>query len=302
MLGPMEHEELSKQLEEARKRLSESEERAQALEHELGRVRQASGTRVRWAKRFLSWFFSLLAGKSVRDALRRVLAAAEERRLPTGEEVADLLSAVFGKVVRVGIVTVLIAAVPTALSFWQTLEINSQTGAIIRQTEQEREANYETRKAQLLAIIYDTEQQEQKEQKSTPLPKASLRARQEAAMSFAKLQSDRRLKVDLSRAVLNSADLSGAELVDVDLSRADLWLADLSRADLIGADLSRAKLLNAKLVGADLSRANLSGADLSGADLSGANLYGATFTLEQVDRFTFEFSLFDYIGAPYDRR
>ena len=172
----------------------------------------------------------------------------------------------------------------------QLEQINKQLALQESKDKAERDADYETRKAQLLAIIYDSEQ---RWPWSTPEPKASLRARQESATSFSRLQTANGQPVDLRRsnlrgailrhAILRGADLRRADLRDTDLRRVNLSGANLSRADLSSASLSRTDLVDADLGCAILTRANLIdanliGADLTGADLTGAYLYGAILT------------------------
>ncbi len=225
----------------------------------------------------------------------------------------------------------------------QLQQISKQLKLQEAKDKAEREADYETRKAQLLAIIYDTDQ---KWPWSKPEPKAPLRVRQEAAASLIDLQDNRHIDVNLSEAdlpntlltskqleranfsganmrsslidivflnaaLLIGANLSGAYVGDAELSGANLSDANLrgsllskvklSCADLRGADLCGAILNRVDLRGANLTGANLADVELTDVDLGGAYLYGATFSLDQVDRSTFEFAIFDFIGNPADR-
>jgi uncharacterized protein YjbI with pentapeptide repeats len=86
----------------------------------------------------------------------------------------------------------------------------------------------------------------------------------------------------LSRRDLHGLDLSQAAFAFTDLRYAKLDSARLHRTDLTAANLSyaslaRAILTDADLVGADLSYANLRGAVLLGANLSGARVTGTDF-------------------------
>ncbi|MEO0481714.1 MAG: pentapeptide repeat-containing protein [Planctomycetota bacterium] len=164
------------------------------------------------------------------------------------------------------------------------LELREQTGAVVDQNEffaqqlqQDSEADFEARKAQLLAIIYDTEQRWPWSQE---VPRASTRARAEAVLSYHALVAKRtpNARVRLTDAILADADLSHANLTDADLDEANLNGADLNEAILAGAGLFDADLSYANLIGADLNGANLTDADLTEAILAVAYLRGAYLT------------------------
>lgn len=80
------------------------------------------------------------------------------------------------------------------------------------------------------------------------------------------METNPRIKPDLSRADLGGADLMLANLAGADLKGANLILANLKGADLRRADLSGANLVGARLLGLDLVHADLSGADLRTAE------------------------------------
>jgi uncharacterized protein YjbI with pentapeptide repeats len=93
-----------------------------------------------------------------------------------------------------------------------------------------------------------------------------------ANLREAKLRVSRENRANLVGALLRDADLSGAELRRADLMNANLRDAVLAGAELNDANLSDAMLEKADLHGADLFRANASGAHLSKANLESANL------------------------------
>ncbi len=150
----------------------------------------------------------------------------------------------------------------TSLLDAQNVLIEEQNKALQDQLKQFEEQDYRARKAQLVATLYDTEESGPF---GFPGPKASVRARAEAAKAL----------VEIERGRDDSADLSNADLSGANLSGANLSGANLSGAKLSGAKLSRADLSGAKLSGADLFRANMEAANLSGTDLDRADLRDA---------------------------
>lgn len=127
--------------------------------------------------------------------------------------------------------------------------------------------------------------------------------KQGAEAIFAWRETNRKLRLDLSRADLEEAELDGADLSEADLGGANLsgarcFFTDLSQANLVGADLRGADLSGVALAttrfigpgtaqtaahstnfpaGSDLSKADLSEAILSGANLTGTVLDGTRF-------------------------
>ncbi|MEM7247432.1 MAG: pentapeptide repeat-containing protein [Acidobacteriota bacterium] len=203
----------------------------------------------------------------------------------------------------------------------QAVEAKRQSDAVIEQNthfqeqlrlqadqiRQERELTNASRRAELLATLYDRrdcrpdELPESEKADWTPEkcpPRASARARAEAAVAFWQLEKSagndrpRLMSVDLAGARMWRPNLSGATLSLANLSGTHFWEANLSgatlvetrlpRAEFVDADLSGARLWKANLSKAELSFVDLSGADLGEADLSeaglmGANLSGAVF-------------------------
>ncbi len=289
-------------------RLEEENERLHAENEQLRKeqtdaaqaVKSAGGlaTRVLLGRRLRRSFRDWLNAKSLRDPL-------------PADESADVLAAIVRRVIRVGMVGLLVAVLPGAFLLWQNVLIREQNDAIRSQIEQQAEQIEQqtsdtliVRRAQLLATIYEEECSNDGPQASaatsdTPsmicLPKAHLRARQEAVRAFNEIERGRGVRPNLIKADLRGADLSGANLSraglnDANFLRADLRRANFSEALLIKADLSAAVLVSANLrdanlylatlrwadlTGADLNEADLSRADLRGADLTGADLAGA---------------------------
>lgn len=100
-------------------------------------------------------------------------------------------------------------------------------------------------------------------------------------------KSNRNIKIDLRKAVLNEVDLSG-----VDLRNADLKGSQLVYADLSGAKLSHANLYEADLTGANFDNANLSEVDLRHAILQTANFSSANLVGAKLDSSDLRDSIF----------
>ena len=173
----------------------------------------------------------------------------------------------------------------------QNEQIATQNETMQRQVDQQAADTLIVRRAQLLETIYDCEVEElaagseddeskapKVEGDSKPVcqPKAHIRARQEAALAFVKIERDREARPNLDDTDLRRADLGGADLRDTTLRDANLRDANLTSADLSGASIFGANLTGAFLNDAVLTDAMLFRADLSGAILFGARLEGAT--------------------------
>ena len=326
--------ELTAEVERLRAELDEQVAAVKARDAALERAERtarAGGFVARFAARtYLS--------SSLVDSIKAWLRARKTVRDPLPvDETAEMLAAMFRRVINVGIVGIVVAGLPLAVLLWQSLLMREQNAAIRIQNKQiqtqfeqqkglmqeqnaemreqnvairtqnetmRRQVNHQAadtlivRRAQLLDIIYECEEPEVEESKvketeptaepSVCKPKAHRRARQEAVLAFVKIERDRDVHADLTRAPLCNVDLNAANLSNVNLSN-----ASLCRAALEKANLSYANLWGAYLRDAHLSRANLTGAglgepdsaqllvkgialtDLDGANLFGANLVGA---------------------------
>ena len=179
----------------------------------------------------------------------------------------------------------------------QSFAIEEQNKKFDQQLQQESEADFEVRKAQLLAIIYDTEQ---RWPWSAEGPSAPIRARAEAVQSYYKLIRDRNpgavvylSTANLTGAYLADANLNLTRLDEANLCRANLYGANLFGANLFGANLTEAHLRKADLAEAMLARGNLAGVSLASANLElavlteanlrGANLAGANLSWTLLD-------------------
>ena len=222
-------------------------------------------------------------------------------------ETAELAAAIVRRAFNVGLIGLVIAALPLIL-LWQqngliarqnayfqeqNNSIQEQNQTIREQVEQQASDARIARRAQLLDIIYGEEcvrpeevrrrladgsgeepgggDGDENPTKSRCWPKAPIRARAEAAVAFLEIERGN----GVERPNLQMTHLTDAHLREADLSGTDLFEANLSGADLSGAELRAANLSGADLFEADLSEANFSWANLSRADLRWANLSGA---------------------------
>jgi uncharacterized protein YjbI with pentapeptide repeats/DNA-binding CsgD family transcriptional regulator len=197
-------------------------------------------------------------------------AAWEQKRIPD-QETDELIAAILRRwVLRIGL-TALIAVVPTVV----TLFLLTQQNTLIRgQIDQQARLNDISRRAQLLATLYDRPDCGAENSEDCPL-QASIRARVEAAKAFVEIERIVGNQPDLSQVDLSKGDLHGAVLTGTILSQANLISTTLSSANLFGANLSGAHLDGANLIWAHLFDANLSEADLFAAKLFRADLHEA---------------------------
>lgn len=96
------------------------------------------------------------------------------------------------------------------------------------------------------------------------------------------LETDDRIVIDLSSAMLRDVDLTKADLSGVILVNADLSRADLTKAQLVGANLQ-----GAYFGSTNLDDANLQGADARGTLFSVTHAIRADFTGAQAQRAQF---------------
>lgn len=316
-------------------RLRETVER---LQSEIASLREDRRRRVRRRMELAGWSGRLITyvtvGPSLVLSLRNWIQAAREADPFPPDETAEVAAAVIRRVFRIGLIGLLVAVLPGVITggllVWQNRLIGEQ---VIQQTaqleqqardiEQRKQDNIVARRAQLIDILYSTENCSEaalinsatgafvvKEGRATSpayeqgrpflydpsmgcVPRAHLRARQEAALAYIKIERDSGARPDLyqvklATGIFISADLSGAVLSGADLRYANLTSAllrgvDFSFADLGGALLADADLSNAILGGSNLVAANFHNAELRGADLRGADLEEAHLNQAQVN-------------------
>ncbi len=192
----------------------------------------------------------------------------------------------------------------------QNAYLREQNKNIQAQLALERARDYQARRTELIAALYD-----RTDCRARPCDHvASLRARAEAAQAFTEIELGRfaseaqatigelcatgaaaKRPLDLRHLDLSPTSAGGGEdapameavlpgwqACGVDLAHADLRRADLSGADLRRTSLSRAMLEGVDLTGADLSRADLTAVAMKDAGLRGARLAGARLERAQL--------------------
>ena len=259
--------------------------RVAALERELEGYRRASG-RSRAATRAGGWFLvRVVLGGDLNRRFTDLFDALHAWHRDDGEpfprgEAAAAVAATIQRVVRVGVVGLLVALLPTALLVWQNILMAQQNAYLRTQQEQiQRQLELQgsevelNQRFQLITAIYER----------APCDKprcpfaSSPRVRQEAIEAYIVRSYKSGESTDLRQVIADKLDLSGLRLSQANLHSASLREASLNKAEmdnvnLGGADLFEASLRNVNLAGANLRKANLSGANLTGANLQGANL------------------------------
>lgn len=192
----------------------------------------------------------------------------------------------------------------------QNAYLREQNRNIQSQISLERTRNYQSRRTELIAALYDRTDCGQPPCGHV----ASLRARTEAVQAFTELEIGRFAEaastttaelcatgaaaqrpldlrhLDLTPSEAGSSEdapameavLRGWMACGVDLAHADLSRANLSGADLRRASLARARLEGVDLSGADLSRADLNAVAMKDGGLRGARLAGASLERAQL--------------------
>ena len=312
---------------------SQLKEELQQVKDELDRLKQhhqsrlAKDQRSRWlGTRVINMLLISVTGGRLVDVAKDIATTLQKRQLVTTEQITRLFEILGAVWLRLRWVAFTLAILPTFILIWQNLLIRSQNTYLQTQTKALTTQNKElgrqieiqmnesqaTRRAQLVATIYDVECRGPLGLCLTQEPKASIRAREDASKALLKLDrqhedrcwerfttidGDTEIEVltsstakaracisrhlplrkltNLSKAPLQQGNFQGIDFREVDLSGANLSGADLRDANLSGAKLYGANLSGAELYGANLSGANLVGANLSGANLLYANLSGA---------------------------
>jgi len=98
----------------------------------------------------------ILLGKSVRLAVRRVSEPLEAGQRVPATAIGDLIAAVFGRFVRVGIVAVVLALAPQALAIWQNVLIAEQNRYMQANNEFVLSQLSIERRARIEAFLADT--------------------------------------------------------------------------------------------------------------------------------------------------
>lgn len=229
-------------------------------------------------------------------------------------ETRNVAAALVARFIRIGVVGVMLAIVPSTLMIVQVYQIQQQNYIITEQNQLTREQFGVSYRTQLIQMIYEEQRDCSDEDKRSDYgqdtgatarkkycpPSQMLRVRQEAARSLVKLYRLRDEQTILTKANLdradfvaadfNLSDFSGSSLKEADFKLANLKSTIFDHALMHGASLKGVKAPKASFIAASLKDADLSGAtfhdaifrrvDLSGAVLKDADLSGASFYKE----------------------
>ena len=212
--------------------------------------------------------------------------------LPT-EETAALGAAVLRRLLKVGVLGIIIAAVPLAMAYWQNHLTQKQINILQAQISERVGNELISRRVDLLVTIYELDCEQDGSEECSPRYPA--RVREEAVRALAQIERSRDVKlalghVDLSRMDLSGADFGGGYLLNADFQESNLTGVNFRGAYLRGANMQLCDLDSANLGDADLRGANLEAADfdrsvLRGADLRGADLVAARNLNEEQIRY-----------------
>jgi hypothetical protein len=237
------------------------------------RIQDSQIAQIRQLKTIAKLSLRMTLGPSLNNALQAWLSSYETYRSFPKQESIDVLTAVFQRIIRVGLFSALITILPTLLLIWQNMLLQAQL-------YDQRFANYITRKSELTSILYETtcETSEPRgDYHQVPVsscpPKANKRRRSEAARAL--LITEWLLggsSPDLTGALLSETWLPG-----IDLRKVKLYLTDFRSANLGGADFREALLDNADFTGANLFGANFQKAGINDVSFVHANMPGTDF-------------------------
>jgi hypothetical protein len=220
------------------------------------------------------------AGPGLSTAFRNWIEASGSNvgRIPVAET-ADLLAAVVRRLIRVGLIAMFLAIIPTVLLFWQNMIMKDQYAALIQQIEEQRRDGVNQQVTQHFPLLLDGD-----------------RSRFWAAVSFfASSQSltDEALK-RLSRMLLEgegggacAALEAMARLAPVggledgmrvrDITAALIPYIDHQKPPLSGIEIRQLKCPSLRLRQAGISQLNLSPSNLQQSEFSYADIAGVTF-------------------------
>ena len=75
-------------------------------------------------------FFNLIAGSRIEISLNAVLSKISNQKTPNAREISELVGAIIRRIIRVGIITILIGLLPTILLFQQNRIISKQNSLL----------------------------------------------------------------------------------------------------------------------------------------------------------------------------
>lgn len=258
------------------KRLEELEEEVKKLRSQndtlQNRLKDSQIAQIRRLKTIAKLSLRMTLGPSLNNALQGWLSSYETYGSFPKQESIDVLTAIFQRIIRVGLVGALITILPTLLLIWQNMLLQAQL-------RDQQFANYIARKAELTSILYETtcETSEPRgDYLQVPVPscppKANRRSRSEAARALIKTEWLLGSSPDLTGALLSETWLLG-----IDLRKVKLYLTDFRSANLGGADFRKAVLDQADFTGANLFQASFQEATIQGVSFVRANMPATNF-------------------------
>ncbi len=286
-------------------RVAELEREVRELQAELERLREERQRAAKVVKGAGGLGARILAGPSLWSTSRawfEKLSKTESPRELASPQTADLVTALVQRVVRVGIVGLLLAALPAIFLLIQTFLLREQNAALQNQIEQQASDTLIVRRAQLLATIYDEECEDEPDEAPATVETAEGETSQNVPASAPEPE-----KAPSEVEPVETADAGDPErasptcspkahprarqeavlaFCEIERGRGvspDFRSANLAKLDLRGADLRGADFRGADLGDADLAKADLRGADLSLLYLRGAYLWGADLREARID-------------------
>lgn len=262
-------------------------------------------------KQPLSKILNLLTGKDLIDSMNIFV---EKLPNPGPTEVSNLASQIIIRFTRIGLLTLLIASIPTILLYKQNQLLEQQNNRLTQQTYLQ-EAERRSSLVFLFSNIMNSIDQELKDDydnngKRDLSPQLigriiSISSRlkpyrflengnlieteispERGQLLISLLASDLDPNVrdklffrsDFSYADLKGANLSRANMSYLNLNNSNLEDADLSFSVMNGGNCQNCNFRNANLRGIDVTENNFTGSEFSGSNLSKLNAYNTWFT------------------------
>jgi hypothetical protein len=258
------------------KRLEELEEEVRKLRSQNDtlqkRLKDSQVAQINRLKAIVKLSLRMALGPSLNNALQSWLLSYEIYGSFPKQESINVLTAIFQRIVRVGLVGAIITILPTLLLIWQNMLLQAQL-------RDQQFANYIARKSELTSILYETTCETSKprgDYRQVPVsscpPKANKRSRSEAARAF--LETERLLGSSLD---MTGALLSETWLLGIDLRKVKLYMTDFRSANLGDADFRKALLDEADFTGSNLFQANFREAIIQDVSFVRANMPATDF-------------------------
>lgn len=218
---------------------------------------------------------------------------------PTNVEKANLLSAVFHRLTKVGLFTLILASIPTILLFKQNQLLDYQNSRLTQQTYLQ-EAERRSSLVFLFSNILDSIDDELKNDYNSNIKRdlspqliGRIISLSSSLKPYKYLSNDNLISNELSpeRGQLLISLLSSK--LDENTLQEILIKSDFNYSDLRNADLSKTNLSEARLNFSNLENANLHKCIILAGRFENANLRNANFSSSQLIETTFENSIME---------